>query len=135
MKKQNKKLLLLLFIFPLVFLAKANTGRTDAPLQGYVTDAVTKKPVQGVVVSASATSVNTSKEVTTDADGYFSFSQLPSSQVTLQFDKKGYQPVKKTGIVLKEKGPVKVNVEFLQEEVSESNDDSEYPLLRMLHMD
>jgi hypothetical protein len=134
MKKQNKKLLLLLLIFPLAFFAKANNGKPDALLQGYVTDAVTKKPVPGVVVSASAPNANTSKEAVTDDDGYFSFVQLPSTPVNLQFDKKGYQQVKKTNVIIKEKAPVKMNIEFIQEDGLENND-SEYPLLRMLHMD
>ena len=68
MKKNNKKLLLLLLLFPLAFLAKANTGKSEAPVQGYVTDAVTKKPVSCVHVSASAPGVNASRVVSTDAD-------------------------------------------------------------------
>jgi Carboxypeptidase regulatory-like domain len=134
MKKNNKKLLLLLFIFPFAFLAKANTGKSESPLQGYVTDAITKKPVPGVLVSASAQGANASREVTTDADGYFSFVQLPSTQVTVQFDKKGYQPVKKTGVVVEEKIPVKMNVEFLPDDMDTDAGNSEYPLLRMLHL-
>jgi hypothetical protein len=134
MKKNAKKLLLLLLIVPLVFLANANTGRSESPLQGYVTDAVTKKPVSGVVVSASAPGANASREVMTDADGYFSFVQLPLTQLTLQFDKKGYQPCKKAGVVIKEKTYLKINIEFLQEDVVAENGDSEYPLQRMLHM-
>ena len=58
---------------------------------------------------------------------------MPSVQVTLLFDKKGYQP-KKTGVNLKEKIPVKMNVEFLPEDVELDIGDSEYPLLWMLHM-
>ena len=135
MKMQNKKLLLLLLIFPLAFFAKANSGKPSGPLQGYVTDAVTKKPIAGVVVSASSTSANASLEAITDDDGYFSFGQVPSAQLNLQFDKKGYQQVKKTNIIIKEKAQVKVNIEFSQEDISESKDDSEYPLLRMLHME
>jgi hypothetical protein len=134
MKKANKILLLLLFVFPSVFFAKADTGKSESPLQGYVTDAVTKKPVSGVLVSASATGANNSREVTTDADGYFSFVQLPAAQVTVQFDKKGYQPMKKTGVSIKDKAPVRLNVEFLPDDAQPGDSDSEYPLLRMLHL-
>ncbi len=134
MKKNNKKLLLLLFIFPLAFSANANSGKSESPLQGYVTDAVTKKPVSGVVVSASAPGANNSREVTTDADGYFSFVQLPATQVNLQFDKKGYLPWKKAGVIIKEKAPVKMNVEVLPEDTDTDKGDSEYPLLRILHI-
>jgi hypothetical protein len=133
--KRNKLLLILVLLLPLALLAKANTGKSDAPLQGWVTDAVTKKPVSGVVVSASAPGSNgSSREVMTDADGYFSFVQLPASQVTLFFDKKGYQPFKRTGVIIKEKSPVKMNVEFLPDDTDAVGGDSEYPLLRMLHI-
>jgi hypothetical protein len=133
MKNNTRKLLLIVLAMPMFFLAKAGTGKTDVPLQGYVTDAVTKKPVPGVVVSILNAGMNTPKEVTTDADGYFSFSQLPSTLVSLQFDKKGYQSYKKSGVVVsKEKIPVKLNVDFVPEGGNEINDDSEYPLLRML---
>jgi|SRR5579871_3133744 len=133
MKKTTRKLLLFVLAMPLVFLAKAATGKTDAPLQGYVTDAVTKKPVAGVVVSIVNAGVNAPKEVTTDADGYFSFTQIPSTLVSLQFDKKGYQSIKKSGVVVtKEKIPVKLNVDVIPEGSNDINDDSEYPLLRML---
>ena len=133
MKKNAIKLLLLALSLPLVLLAKAGTGKTDVMLQGYVTDAVTKKPVSGVVVSISTPGINAPKEVTTDADGYFSFAQVPSTAVSVQFDKKGYQSFKKAGVVVtKEKLPVKINVDFVPEGMNDSGDDSEYPLLRML---
>jgi len=48
----QKNLLLLLLIFPLSLYAKAGTGKVEGIVNGYVTDAVTKKPLPGVVVSA-----------------------------------------------------------------------------------
>jgi hypothetical protein len=134
MKKNIRKLFLLALSIPMVLLAKAGTGKADVMLQGYVTDAVTKKPVSGVVVSISTPGINFPKEVTTDADGFFSFAQVPSTAVSVQFDKKGYQSFKKAGVVVaKEKLPVKINVDFIPEGTSDSGeDDSEYPLLRML---
>src|SRR6266705_1792896 len=99
--KNNKRLLLLIMLVSLVFFAKASGGKSEAPiLHGYVTDAVTKKPVAGVIVSAILPgSMNNAKEATTDADGYFHFVQLPAAQLTLQFDKKGYQPYNRSGVI------------------------------------
>jgi hypothetical protein len=134
MKKNNRKWLLLFWVFPLCLPARANNGKSDAPLQGYVTDATTKKPLPGVIVSASLSGSNASKEVVTDAEGYFSFDQLPLTSLTLLFDKKGYQPFKKAGIVLREKTPTKINVECAPLEIPENLDDTEYPLLRMMHI-
>ena len=134
MKKTTRILLILLVSCASLFSARAASGRSDSPLQGYVTDAVTKKPVSGVTVSASSQGANASREVTTDADGYFSFVQLPASQVTVQFDKKGYQSWRKAGISIKDKATTKLNVEVMPENSEQEGSDAEYPILRMLHM-
>jgi len=135
---KNKKWLLLLLVFPLALCSRANVntvnGKIEGVLHGVVTDAITKKPLPGVTVSALIPGTNNSREVTTDADGYFRFVQLPSSQVTVQFDKKGYQSCKRPNVTVKEKTAVKLNIEFLPEEVGSDADDAnaEYPLLRMM---
>src|SRR5512140_1634910 len=130
---KNKKWLLLLLVFPLALCSRANTGngKIEGVLHGYVTDAITKKPLSGVTVSALVPGSNNSREVTTDADGYFRFAQLPASQVTVQFDKKGYQSCKRPNITVKEKTAVKLNVEFLPEDIDSDADNSnaEYPVL------
>ena len=129
----QKKLLLFLLLFPLAFCAKAGTGKLEGVLNGYVTDAVTKKPLPGVIVSAIVPGTNSLKEVLTDSDGYFRFSQLPiAQQVTVQFDKKGYQSCKRPNVTIREKTSIKLNVECLPDEVGSNSDNSEYPLLRLL---
>jgi len=135
---KNKKWLLLLLVFPLALCSRANAntvnGKIEGVVHGVVTDAITKKPLPGVTVSALIPGTNNSREVTTDADGYFRFVQLPGSQVTVQFDKKGYQSCKRPNISVNEKTAVKLNIEFLPEEVSPDADDAnaEYPVLRMM---
>ncbi len=126
-----KKLLFLFLLFPLALCAKAGTGKVEGVLNGYVTDAVTKKPLPGVTVSATVPGTGNLTEVLTDADGYFRFSQLPGSQVTIQFDKKGYQSCKRPNITVREK-TVKLNVEFLPDEMDSESDNSEFPILRLL---
>jgi hypothetical protein len=128
----RKKLLLFLLIFPLALCVKAGTGKRDGVLNGYVTDAITKKPLPGVTVSATVPGSNNSTEVLTDADGYFRFSQLPGSPVTVQFDKKGYQSFKRPNVMVGEKSSIKLNVEFLPDEMDSESDNSEYPILRLL---
>jgi hypothetical protein len=119
----------------IALLVKANNGRLDNPLlHGYVTDAVTKKPIPGVVVSALLPGVNTIREVKTDSEGYFLFTELPSAQVNLQFEKKGYQQYRKNGLTIKEKNCIRVNVEFQPETDQEDPHDAEYPLLHALKM-
>jgi hypothetical protein len=125
-------LLFLLLLFPLALFARAGTGRLEGVLHGYVTDAVTKKPLSGVTVSAIVPGTNNLKEVQTDSAGYFRFAQLPVAQVIVQFDKKGYQSAKRPNIAIREKMSVKLNVEFLPEDVGSSSDNSDFPILRLL---
>lgn len=127
-----KKLLLLLLLLPIALCAKAGIGKLEGVLNGYVTDAITKKPLSGVVVSATVPGTNNQKEVLTDADGYFRFAELPASQVTVEFNKKGYQSAKRPNITIREKTPVRLNVEFLPEEGDLDSGNAEYPVLRML---
>src|SRR5579872_2774636 len=96
-------LFLFTLIFPLALCVKANDGKVEGVLHGYVTDAVTKKPLQGVTVLATLPGTTLSREALTDADGYFHFVQLPAAQVTVEFDKKGYQPLKRPGVTIKER--------------------------------
>src|SRR5882757_10662421 len=126
------KLLFFLLVFPLALWARADTGKIEGILHGYVTDAVTKKPLSGVTVSAMVPGTNNSKEVLTDADGYFRFAQLPGSPVTVHFDKKGYQSYKRPNVTVKEKTSVKLNIEFLPEDIGDDSEDAEYPILRLL---
>ncbi|HXB43338.1 MAG TPA: carboxypeptidase-like regulatory domain-containing protein [Puia sp.] len=129
-----KELMLFILLSVACGIVKANTQKNETVLHGYVTDAITKKPVSGVIVSATAPGINISKEVITNADGYFSFAQLPAQQVNLQFDKKGYQGFKRSNIAVKEKEPLKLVIAFLPESVADETDETEYPLLRMLQL-
>jgi len=128
----QKKLLFFLLLVPFALHAKAGTGKLEGVLHGYVTDAVTKKPLCGVTVLAFVPGTNSSKEVQTDSEGYFRISQLPATQVTVQFDKKGYQSTRRPNVSIREKTSVKLNVEFLPEDVSSNSDNSDYPILRLL---
>jgi Carboxypeptidase regulatory-like domain len=127
----TKKLFLLVLVFPLALCSRANEGKIEGVLHGYVTDAVTKKPLPGVTVSAILPGTNNSKEVMTDSDGYFRFIQLPAAQVTVLFDKKGYQPCKRPGVTIKEKTSASLNIEFLPDDMN-TDANSEYPLLRLM---
>ncbi|HEV2355243.1 MAG TPA: carboxypeptidase-like regulatory domain-containing protein [Puia sp.] len=128
-----KKWSFLLLVLPFALSAKAGTGKKDGVLNGYVTDAITKKPLPGVVVSATVPGSTSATEVLTDADGYFRFSQLPGSQVNVSFDKRGYQSYKRPNVTVGEKSTMKLNVEFQPQEIDPAeSDNTEFPILRLL---
>jgi hypothetical protein len=130
----QKNLLLFLLLIPLSLYAKAGTGKVEGTVNGYVTDAVTKKPLPGVVVSAIVPGSINQTEVLTDENGYFRFAQLPGTQVTIQFDKKGYQSYKRPNVSVREKTSVRINIECLPDEVGAGSDDSESPILHLLQI-
>ena len=136
-----KKSLLTLFVVVLALasgsLYAAACGTTSSGpclIKGQVLDAVTKKPVSGVMVYALISGVTQPLEVVTDCDGFYFFSQVPSDKVKLRFEKKGYQKYKYQDVVnVVEKRTVKIDVEVSPDSASELlPDDSEYPLLRIL---
>jgi Carboxypeptidase regulatory-like domain len=113
----------------------ASDGKSEPCIKGQVLDAVTKKPVSGVVVSALFPGDLMPKEVVTDDDGFYYFKQLPSCHVNLQFEKKGYKGYKyREMIEVQEKKTVKVNVEVSPDHGTDLPEDTEYPLLRVLGM-
>ncbi len=120
-----------MLIFPLALSAKAIEGKVEGVLHGYVTDAVTKKPIRGVTVLAILPGTNASKQAMTDADGYFHFVQLPAAQVTVEFEKKGYQSSKRAGVTINGRAAVNLNMECLPEELG-ADANAEYPILRIL---
>jgi hypothetical protein len=115
----------------------ASDGKSGPCLiRGQVVDAITKKPVSGVLVSAEVSgNTNPSEATITDNEGYYYFKQLPSNHVNLRFEKKGYLRYKYQEVVdITEKKTVKINVEVLPDSGELLPDDSEYPLLRILGM-
>lgn len=125
-----KHLLLLALSLPVVLFSKANTGKNEGVVQGQVTDAVTKKPISGVVVSMTASKSSTEKEVVTDSDGNFKIGKLPGGDLTLLFEKKGYKIHRRELINTKEGMVYKIVLDMIPVE-EDDDDDYAHPLLRM----
>jgi len=132
---RGKKVLLLLAVaLPLSLLTRANggakgEGKSEPAVLGFVSDASTKKPVQGVTVSISGTKGQDKKEFTTDASGNFKVPAMPAGEVVIILEKKGYKTARKEGIIIKEGVSLKLNFDMAFEE-----DDSDvfHPFMRLL---
>ena len=128
--KLPKRLLLLALCLPVAVLVKANTGKNEGVVQGQVTDAVTKKPIAGVVVSMSASKSSQEKEVITDSEGNFKMGKLSAADLILLFEKKGYKVHKRELINTKDGMVYKVMLDMIPLE-EDQNEDYAHPLLRM----
>jgi rRNA pseudouridine-1189 N-methylase Emg1 (Nep1/Mra1 family) len=126
----SKKLLLLALALPVAMVLKANTGKNEGVVQGQVTDAVTKKPIAGVVVSMTGSKMNNEKEVTTDSDGYFKIGRLPGGDFSIVFEKKGYKIHRKELVNTKEGIVYRVLLDMSPED-ADDGEDSTHPLLRL----
>jgi hypothetical protein len=126
----SKKLLLLALALPVALIMKANTGKNEGVVQGQVTDAVTKKPIAGVVVSMTGSKMNNEKEVTTDSDGYFKIGKLPGGDFSIVFEKKGYKIHRKDLVNTKEGIVYRVLLDMSPED-ADDGEDSTHPLLRL----
>jgi len=131
--KLSKKLMLLAAVLPLTLMLRANTGKNEGVVQGQVTDAVTKKPIPGVVVSMTGSKISSEKEVTTDSDGYFKITKLPGGDLTIVLEKKGYKVHKKELVNTKEGLVYRVYVDLLPKDDDDNDtaEDSSHPLLRL----
>lgn len=135
--KGVKNLLVSLSFVPLSLFAEANdtknniNGKAQPPLQGNITDATTKKPVAGVLVSICGTKSSEKKAVTTDATGNFIVPQFAYGEVTIVLEKKGYKTFRREGVILKEGNPIKLNVD-LKSETRNEDVDYFHPLMLMM---
>lgn len=130
----QKVLLLLAVTLTLSLLTRANggsknEGKAEPPLVGSVSDASTKKPVQGVTVSISNTKGQDKKEFTTDASGNFKVHQIPAGEVVIILEKKGYKTFRKEGIIIKEGVSLKLNFDIIYDQ---DESDVFHPLMRMM---
>lgn len=128
----TRKLLLILFLLPLALVSMANygnDGRAEPALHGSVSDATTKKPIQGVTISITSCKMNGQKEFKTDASGSFKASAIPAGEVTIILEKKGYKTYRREGVILKEGISIKLDFDIKSED-----EEAEvfHPLLRMM---
>lgn len=133
----GKFLLLLTVLLPLSLLTKANggakdEGKTEPVLQGIVSDATTKKPVQGVTISITNPKGQDRKEFTTDAAGNFKVPQMPMGEIVIVLEKKGYKTTRREGVIIKEGSALKLNFDIINANSDDDESDVFHPLMRMI---
>jgi len=133
MRSPKKLFLIALFIAPALWATASpdepkDERKGDPSINGSVSDAESKKPVQGVTVSISGKGQDKKETLTTDASGNFKTNLLTPGEVTITLEKKGYRTYRKEGVMIKEGVTLRINLDI------EANDDSGvfHPLLRMM---
>lgn len=128
--RSMKQVLLLSLLLPLSYIAKAKdeieNKKGDPSINGFVSDADSKKAIQGVTVSITTGKGQEKKEFTTDASGNFKVPQMNPGEVTITLEKKGYKTYRKEGIVIREGVTLKITFDIEEEEES-----GFHPLLRL----
>jgi hypothetical protein len=104
----------------------------EGGIQGYVVDAVTRKPLAGVTIQLQGKSVS-EQSCQAENTGYFRFSKLPLGEVYLVVEKKGYKVFKSEMQMIKE-GTTKLNIEV--QPVGEGDElDSWHPIKKFMDLD
>lgn len=128
--KDAKNLLFVLSLVSLSHFGFSNTGKegtkADVTVHGNISDASTRKPVQGVTIYIQAQNVK--HEITSDASGHFKLPKLPSGKVTIVLEKKGYKTYKREGVILKEGMIINFNMDNLEQD----DNAAFHPLQRMM---
>lgn len=86
-------------------------------ITGTVTDAATGKPIEDVVVTARAPTLQGEQMVVTDAKGLFRVPQLPPGTYALTLEKESYKPFKRGEIGVRVDRTVRVNIQLQPEAI------------------
>ena len=90
---------------------KMSSGETC--VTGVVIDGKTKKPLQGVTISATSSKLPGEKEISSNNQGGFKFESVPVSDLIILFEKKGYKTVRKEASKLKDSELTKLTIELI----------------------
>lgn len=115
---RNKLLAGLLVALPMSFVANATSGNKvlssgETSITGVVIDGKTKKPLQGVTISATSSKLQGEKEINSNNQGGFKFESVPVNDLIIIFEKKGYKTIKKEAAKLKDSELMKLTIELI----------------------
>ena len=121
--------LLIALPFSLVATANSNNKKMssgETSVTGVVIDSKTKKPLQGVTISAVSPKLQGEKEISSNNQGSFKFESVPVVDLIIVFEKKGYKTVKKEAAKLKDGELMKLTIELIPQ--LDEDDGMESPL-------
>ena len=101
-------------------LSYGTVASADSVILGTVLDAETRNPVADVVITATSPGLQGEQVVVTDAQGQYRLPQLPPGVYVLRFDKDSFSPYSRPDIQLRLDRTLRVNVELLPENASQS---------------
>ena len=87
----------------------------NAVLSGTAADAATKGPLTDVLVTATSPNLQGEQVAITDGSGLYRLPQLPPGTYQLRFERDGYKPLARGGILLRVDQTLRFNVELLPE--------------------
>ncbi len=94
-------------LFVVIALAGPAAASTTGTISGTVTDAASKKPIAGAVVTASAPSGRGS--ATSDGNGFYNINGLAPDTYVLSITDKGYEAVVQGGVTVVQDQDVRIN--------------------------
>lgn len=87
----------------------------ECAVTGTIIDAVTRRPMADVIVTARGIDSNSEIKVMSDETGQYRMQGLPAGTYSFKFQKENYRQVEKKPLQIK-KGASKFNVELMQED-------------------
>lgn len=117
-------------VFVLLAQVSANSQAVNGTVVGNVTDS-TGAILPGAAVTITDIGTNTTRSITTDANGYYAFPSLPPGNYKVKVEKQGFATVERSGVPLAVNSTVRVDLSLQPGQVSETiNVASTIPLLQ-----
>jgi outer membrane receptor protein involved in Fe transport len=103
-----------------MLVGSAALAQGTSVITGTVVDAETKKPLPDVVVVLTSPVLQGEQTVVTDKSGSYRIPQIPPGMYTIRLDGDGYKPYSRGGITLRLDATIRINVELLPENFTET---------------